>query len=182
MKLLAITALFIAGTLAVPASSYPPPPPEYGDGHKGDVGYGGDHGGDHGKDHGKDHGGHYPGDPNYPPPPPPGYHNGGSDKPPTDGDGYPSDGGDDGDDSDGGGHGGDRENDPSDLCPTLLYSNPQCCSASVLNIADLDCEPPRKRPSRKHDFKQICAAQGSDAKCCVLPLLGLGILCTDAIV
>ncbi|KAL7916581.1 fungal hydrophobin domain-containing protein [Trichoderma velutinum] len=168
MKLLAITALFIAGALAVPASSSypPPPPPEYGDDHEGDVGYGGDHGGD-----GDGYG--------YLPPPPPGYDDGGSYEPPTDGDGYPSDGGDDGGDSDGGGDGGYGERDHSNLCTSLLYSVPQCCATGVLGVANLDCASPSKAPHSFGEFKKICAGTGKAPSCCTLTLLGLGVLCLE---
>ncbi|UKZ61102.1 uncharacterized protein TrAtP1_002374 [Trichoderma atroviride] len=62
-----------------------------------------------------------------------------------------------------------------------LYSNLQCCSVDVLGIADLDCKPPSKTPVSGSDFKSICQASGAKPKCCVLPILGQGLLCEDAI-
>ncbi|KAK4071001.1 fungal hydrophobin [Trichoderma aggressivum f. europaeum] len=179
MKALAITALFIAGALAVPAGSYPPPPP---------PDYGGDNGGySPGYPTG---GGYVPPTPTPPPPPPPppSYDDGDSDEPPTDGDGGSyepptdgdgdsSDGGDDGDDSDGGSDGSDGERSGTNLCPALISGIAQCCSANVLGLVNLDCVSPNKVPHSIDDFKEICADMGKQATCCTLGLLGLGVLC-----
>ncbi|PNP46044.1 hypothetical protein TGAMA5MH_02079 [Trichoderma gamsii] len=66
-------------------------------------------------------------------------------------------------------------------CPTGLYTNPQCCAADVLGLADLDCDVPSSIPKDGADFQAICAAGGKQAKCCVLPILGQDLLCVDAI-
>ncbi|KAL7803995.1 fungal hydrophobin domain-containing protein [Trichoderma afarasin] len=173
MKLLAITALFVAGALAVPASSYPPPPP---------PDYGGDHGGDNGgyspTPSSSSGYGYVPPTPTPPPPPPPpSYDDGGDYEPPTDGDGDSSDGGDDGDDSDDSGDGGDGERSGSSLCPALISGIAQCCSANVLGLLNLDCVSPNKEPKDIADFKKICSNMGKQATCCTLGLLGLGVLC-----
>ncbi|PNP44485.1 hypothetical protein THARTR1_11023 [Trichoderma harzianum] len=196
MKFLAVAALFVAGALAVPASSYPPPPPPY---------YG-DHGGYSPVPTG---GGGYGSVPPTPtPPPPPSYDDGGSDEnptdgdgddyePPADGDGDSSDGGDDGDDGDGGSDGSDGERAASVLCPALISGIAQCCSANVLNLVNLDCVSRKsslpstlavsftnlapttanKEPKDRKDFEKICSSIGKQATCCTLGLLGLGVLC-----
>lgn len=70
----------------------------------------------------------------------------------------------------------------SDLCPSgLLYTNPQCCSADVLGVADLDCKTPSSAPVDGADFQRICAASGSMAKCCAVPVAGLALLCQDVV-
>ena len=65
----------------------------------------------------------------------------------------------------------------SPLCPSLLYSNEQCCSTDVLGVADLDCAVPNSAPKSGKDFNQVCAQTGKQAACCTLPLLGQGVLC-----
>ncbi|PKK41691.1 hypothetical protein CI102_13948 [Trichoderma harzianum] len=168
MKLLAITALFIAGALAVPAGSYPPPPPpDYGGYSPVPSSSGDDYG--------------YvpptPTPPPPPPPPPPSYDDGGDYEPPTDGDGDSSDGGDDGDDSDDGSDGGDGERSQTNLCPAVISGIAKCCSTNVLDLLNLDCVSPNKEPKDRKDFEKICAGMGRQATCCTLGLLGLGLLC-----
>ncbi|EFQ34930.1 fungal hydrophobin [Colletotrichum graminicola] len=58
-----------------------------------------------------------------------------------------------------------------------LYSSVQCCATSVLDLADLTCRPPPKVPTSAANFGKICADIGQRARCCVLPALGLGVLC-----
>ncbi|KAG5916041.1 hypothetical protein E4U42_007816, partial [Claviceps africana] len=62
-----------------------------------------------------------------------------------------------------------------------LYSNPQCCAVNVLGVAALDCKNPSRKPTNAGDFKSTCASVGKKAQCCVLPLLGQDVLCTEAI-
>ncbi|KAK1573246.1 fungal hydrophobin [Colletotrichum navitas] len=57
------------------------------------------------------------------------------------------------------------------------YGSAQCCSTSVLDLADLTCSPPPKVPTSAANFGKICADIGQRARCCVLPALGLGVLC-----
>ncbi|KAI0019885.1 hydrophobin-like protein [Xylariomycetidae sp. FL0641] len=64
-----------------------------------------------------------------------------------------------------------------DACPDGLYSNPQCCATDVLGVADLNCDSPSGTPTSADSFKDICAGGGQRARCCVLPVLGLGVLC-----
>ncbi|KAI0506163.1 hydrophobin-like protein [Xylaria bambusicola] len=63
------------------------------------------------------------------------------------------------------------------LCPVGLYSVPQCCATDVLGVADLNCHSPSSAPYSVSNFRDICANGGQRARCCVLPILGQGILC-----
>lgn len=58
-----------------------------------------------------------------------------------------------------------------------LYSNAQCCATDVLGVADLDCGIPHAVPTSADAFSATCAEIGQRARCCVLPLLGQGVLC-----
>ncbi|KAL6900033.1 hydrophobin [Trichoderma evansii] len=197
MKFLAITALLVAGTLAMPASnscpppggdhnpppppshptpSYPPPPPT-------------NNGGSYPPPPPANNGGSYPPPPDSskPAPPPPNYTpphhgdggdggHGGGDGGHDGGSGNTGGGNTDGGDSDDGGDGNHFE------CPRGLYSNPQCCSVGVLGLADLDCSVPNKTPKDGKDFGAICKNQGSkEAQCCVLPVAGQAVLCQDVV-
>ncbi|CAJ2504491.1 Uu.00g118850.m01.CDS01 [Anthostomella pinea] len=64
-----------------------------------------------------------------------------------------------------------------DACPDGLYSNAQCCATDVLGVADLNCNSPSAVPTSASSFENICATGGDRARCCVLPVLGLGVLC-----
>ncbi|KAK5991789.1 Cell wall protein qid3 [Cladobotryum mycophilum] len=64
------------------------------------------------------------------------------------------------------------------VCPVGLFSVPQCCATDVLGVADLDCTAPVNGISDPRNFKDECARYGKQARCCVLPALGLGVLCT----
>ncbi|KAJ4865444.1 fungal hydrophobin domain-containing protein [Trichoderma breve] len=172
MKLLTITALFVAGALAVPASSYPPPPPpDYGDG--------GDNGGYSPVPSSSGDGyGYVPPTPTPPlPPPPPSYDDGGDYEPPTDGDGDSSDGGDDGDDSDDSGDDSDGERSGSNICPNVLYGVAQCCDTVVAGLLGLGCDNPHQEPHSMQDLKSICKEEGQKGACCTVKLLGLAVLC-----
>ncbi|KAI0851932.1 cerato-ulmin [Daldinia vernicosa] len=59
-----------------------------------------------------------------------------------------------------------------------LEDTPQCCATDVLGIADLDCAAPSLVPVNAPDFKNICAAVGKQARCCLLPLLNQDIACS----
>ncbi|KAI1740164.1 hydrophobin-like protein [Xylaria scruposa] len=58
-----------------------------------------------------------------------------------------------------------------------LYSVPQCCATDALGVADLDCHSPSSVPSSVWNFKDVCAAGGQRARCCVVPVLGQDVLC-----
>ncbi|OTB16184.1 hypothetical protein K445DRAFT_317163 [Daldinia sp. EC12] len=58
-----------------------------------------------------------------------------------------------------------------------LYDSAQCCATDVLGVADLDCHAPPKVPVDANNFRSICANAGQRARCCVLPILGQGLLC-----
>ncbi|KAI0544698.1 fungal hydrophobin-domain-containing protein [Xylaria curta] len=62
-------------------------------------------------------------------------------------------------------------------CPDGLYSVPQCCATDVLGVADLDCHSPASVPNSPTNFRDICAAGGDRARCCVIPVLGQSVLC-----
>ncbi|KJZ80060.1 hypothetical protein HIM_00774 [Hirsutella minnesotensis 3608] len=64
------------------------------------------------------------------------------------------------------------------FCPVGLYAVPQCCATDVLGLANLDCATPWRNPSSVSDFADICAEKGQRARCCAIPVAGLGILCT----
>ncbi|KAL7929381.1 hydrophobin [Trichoderma chlorosporum] len=64
-------------------------------------------------------------------------------------------------------------------CPKGLYGVPQCCDVDVLNVAAVDCRVPPLAPSNCKSFGSVCAAIGLQAKCCVLPVAGAALLCTD---
>ncbi|KAJ6012818.1 hypothetical protein N7522_003173 [Penicillium canescens] len=62
--------------------------------------------------------------------------------------------------------------------PGLLYTQAQCCR-NLLNIEYLDCKPAPRSYNGHDDFKAACAAEGRAAKCCTIPVAGLGLLCND---
>ncbi|PHH70927.1 hypothetical protein CDD83_5315 [Cordyceps sp. RAO-2017] len=77
------------------------------------------------------------------------------------------------------GNGGAPGNGGKSLCAAGLYSSPQCCSTDVLGVAGLDCKAPSSGPTDLAGFKGICGAAGKSARCCVLPVAGQDVLCTD---
>nr|WGC84523.1 hydrophobin [Trichoderma koningiopsis] len=67
------------------------------------------------------------------------------------------------------------------VCPTGLYSNPQCCGANILGVAALDCHTPRAPVLTGPGFRTVCAAEGGkEALCCVAPVAGQDLLCQPA--
>ncbi|KAI1841573.1 hypothetical protein JX265_004697 [Neoarthrinium moseri] len=58
-----------------------------------------------------------------------------------------------------------------------LYGTSQCCATDVSGIADLDCANPPEVPTDATNFSAVCSAIGQRARCCVLPILDLGVLC-----
>ncbi|USP75183.1 hypothetical protein yc1106_02457 [Curvularia clavata] len=56
---------------------------------------------------------------------------------------------------------------------------PVCCATDVLNLANLDCAPPPTTPLDINTFISTCAAEGQQAKCCLLPILGQALICSD---
>ncbi|KAK4066220.1 fungal hydrophobin [Trichoderma aggressivum f. europaeum] len=68
------------------------------------------------------------------------------------------------------------------FCPDgLLYTNPQCCDADVLGLADLDCVTPPSAPTSCKSFDGICASIGREPKCCAVPIIGVALLCVDPV-
>ncbi|KAH9861799.1 hypothetical protein J1614_011552 [Plenodomus biglobosus] len=57
--------------------------------------------------------------------------------------------------------------------------NPVCCATDVLNLANLDCAPPAVTPTSINGFIDTCAAGGQQAKCCLIPILGQALICSD---
>nr|P52755.1 RecName: Full=Cell wall protein qid3; Flags: Precursor [Trichoderma harzianum]CAA50728.1 QID3 [Trichoderma lixii] len=121
---------------------------------------------------------------NYPPPPPPTY----APPPPTytlppNGNGGGNGNGNGNGNGGGNGNGnGNTNTGGSALCPAGLYSNPQSCATDVLGLADLDCAVPSTTPHDGPNFQSICVANGGKrARCCVLPVLGLGVLCQNPV-
>ncbi|KAK1244057.1 hypothetical protein MKX08_002195 [Trichoderma sp. CBMAI-0020] len=67
-------------------------------------------------------------------------------------------------------------------CSAGLTNNiPQCCGAGILDLLYLDCETPRGVSTVLNPLRNICAAQGLQAKCCTVGIAGLGVLCQDAL-
>ncbi|CEJ81518.1 hypothetical protein VHEMI01639 [[Torrubiella] hemipterigena] len=67
------------------------------------------------------------------------------------------------------------------VCPNGLFSNPLCCATDVLGVACLDGGAPDQTPRDGRDFRDICAKKGQQARCCVLPVAGQGVLCTSVV-
>ncbi|KAK5064897.1 beta ketoadipyl CoA thiolase, th1 [Exophiala bonariae] len=59
-----------------------------------------------------------------------------------------------------------------------LGSTPLCCATDVLGVADLDCAAPPETPTSADNFGEICAAIGQRARCCLLPILEQGLICS----
>ncbi|KAJ5054816.1 uncharacterized protein L3040_001080 [Drepanopeziza brunnea f. sp. 'multigermtubi'] len=62
------------------------------------------------------------------------------------------------------------------LCST---GTPVCCDVDVLGVADLDCITPPGTPANVTDFNDLCAGVGKIDRCCILPILDQGILCSE---
>ncbi|KAF2001327.1 hypothetical protein P154DRAFT_168214 [Amniculicola lignicola CBS 123094] len=63
--------------------------------------------------------------------------------------------------------------------PLCTSGSPLCCATDVLNLADLDCNAPPTTPISINNFIDVCSAQGQQAKCCLLPILGQALICSD---
>ncbi|KAF2036775.1 hypothetical protein EK21DRAFT_51780 [Setomelanomma holmii] len=63
----------------------------------------------------------------------------------------------------------------SGVCGPL--STASCCQLGVEGVADLNCA--NAGPvSTTEDFESVCAASGTSAQCCVLPISTDSLLCT----
>ncbi|KAF2166741.1 hypothetical protein M409DRAFT_22795 [Zasmidium cellare ATCC 36951] len=82
--------------------------------------------------------------------------------------------GNSGSDNSGSGSGSGNE---SDLCPALY--TPQCCQADVLGLVGLTCDAPSLGLTSQQSFVDDCANTGSRAQCCILPVAGQAVICTD---
>ncbi|CBY01988.1 hypothetical protein IAQ61_006581 [Plenodomus lingam] len=56
---------------------------------------------------------------------------------------------------------------------------PVCCATDVLQLANLDCAPPAITPTAINEFIDTCAEGGQQAKCCLIPILGQALICSD---
>ena len=63
--------------------------------------------------------------------------------------------------------------------PLCTSGSAQCCATDVLDLADLDCAAPPTTPTSINGFIDICSARGQQAKCCLLPILGQALICSD---
>ncbi|PSN61481.1 hypothetical protein BS50DRAFT_578479 [Corynespora cassiicola Philippines] len=63
--------------------------------------------------------------------------------------------------------------------PLCTSGTAQCCATDVLNLAILDCAPPPTTPQSTNEFIDTCSAEGQQAKCCLLPILGQALICSD---
>ncbi|KEY65287.1 hypothetical protein S40285_01798 [Stachybotrys chlorohalonatus IBT 40285] len=62
-----------------------------------------------------------------------------------------------------------------------ITQQPQCCATDVLGLVNLNCgNPPEELRDARH-FSQVCASIGQRARCCLVPLLGQGIVCTTPV-
>ncbi|KAK4220565.1 hydrophobin 2 [Podospora fimiseda] len=66
------------------------------------------------------------------------------------------------------------------VCPSDVYSNPQCCGLNVAGVLGVDCETPVSVIDGDA-FAESCELHEKGAACCAIPVLGQGILCTPAI-
>ncbi|KAF2011953.1 hypothetical protein BU24DRAFT_396633 [Aaosphaeria arxii CBS 175.79] len=69
--------------------------------------------------------------------------------------------------------------DERQLVPLCSSGTAQCCATDVLNLADLDCHVPAVTPTSINNFIDTCSAEGQQAKCCLLPILGQALICSD---
>ncbi|KAK4610133.1 hypothetical protein CLAFUW4_14211 [Fulvia fulva] len=78
-----------------------------------------------------------------------------------------------------GGNGGNGGNGgaPVELCPANRV--PQCCQLSVLGVADVTCASPSSGLTSVSAFEADCANDGTTAQCCLIPVLGLGLFCSN---
>ena len=57
--------------------------------------------------------------------------------------------------------------------------SPLCCATDVLNLLILDCAAPSVTPTSTNEFISTCSNQGQQAKCCLIPILGQALICSD---
>jgi hypothetical protein len=70
----------------------------------------------------------------------------------------------------------------ADLCPRgLIGASLQCCSTDVLGLVSLNCRPPTTTPTSALGFRDICAKNAKQAKCCTASLLEQGVLCPNPV-
>ncbi|KAH7119073.1 fungal hydrophobin-domain-containing protein [Dendryphion nanum] len=69
--------------------------------------------------------------------------------------------------------------DERQLVPLCSSGTPQCCATDILNLAVLDCSAPPTTPTSVNNFIDTCSEQGQQAKCCLIPILGQALICSD---
>ncbi|KAF1979821.1 hypothetical protein BU23DRAFT_496739 [Bimuria novae-zelandiae CBS 107.79] len=63
--------------------------------------------------------------------------------------------------------------------PICTSGSPLCCATDVLHLADLDCATPATFPTSPNKLIATCSAAGQQAKCCLLPILGQALICSN---
>ncbi|KJZ71863.1 hypothetical protein HIM_08708 [Hirsutella minnesotensis 3608] len=65
----------------------------------------------------------------------------------------------------------------------VLYTQPQCCGASILGVASVTCSAlsGTNPPASVAAFKTLCSATGQTASCCSLSAAGVSLACTTSI-
>ncbi|KAL7938394.1 fungal hydrophobin domain-containing protein, partial [Trichoderma chlorosporum] len=68
------------------------------------------------------------------------------------------------------------------LCPSGLFSSPQCCNTFLLGIIGLGCNTPNsiQKLLDYDDFRKECGKSAQKAQCCVAPVENQAILCLPA--
>ncbi|GIZ42485.1 hypothetical protein CKM354_000575500 [Cercospora kikuchii] len=53
----------------------------------------------------------------------------------------------------------------------------QCCATNVLGLASLECSQVPDVITSRDNFQAQCADQGLSDNCCLIPILGQGLIC-----
>ncbi|KXT15205.1 hypothetical protein AC579_3926 [Pseudocercospora musae] len=54
---------------------------------------------------------------------------------------------------------------------------PQCCATNVLGVAGVDCSAVPDTITSRTNFAKQCSDQGLSSSCCLIPVLGQGLVC-----
>ncbi|KAF7197854.1 Cryparin [Pseudocercospora fuligena] len=54
---------------------------------------------------------------------------------------------------------------------------PQCCATNVLGVAGVDCSVVPDTITSRANFEEQCSEQGLSSSCCLIPVLGQGLVC-----
>ncbi|CZR60845.1 uncharacterized protein PAC_10741 [Phialocephala subalpina] len=66
---------------------------------------------------------------------------------------------------------------PRDMSICNAIQQRQCCDFDVDGILDGNCESPSSTPKDMKDFSEICSKTGKAAACCILSVVGEGLVC-----